>query len=118
MTKPQLVATRTCPHCYETILQSAAVCPACRHRLRFDGPSSDTVAITSGALTPLRVEGSFRNPAGGGAQEYSVVVTIRNEHGEEIARRMVGIGAMREGEQRTFTLDVEMSPVDNKRTRH
>ena len=29
-------ATRECPHCRETILESAGVCPACRHYLRFD----------------------------------------------------------------------------------
>ena len=27
-------ATRTCPHCKTTILESAAVCPACRGHLR------------------------------------------------------------------------------------
>jgi len=109
-------ATRTCPHCRETILESAAVCPACRHHLRFEnkGPlgSSDTV-------TPLRVEGSMRNPADGNAWEYSMVLTIRNERGEEIARRIVGVGAMQAEEQRTFTLAVEMAPAGaSKRTRH
>ena len=29
-------ATRTCPHCKATILESASVCPACRGHLRFD----------------------------------------------------------------------------------
>ena len=28
--------TRTCPHCKATILESASVCPACHHHLRFD----------------------------------------------------------------------------------
>ena len=28
--------TRSCPHCRATILESAAVCPACRHHLRFE----------------------------------------------------------------------------------
>ena len=28
--------TRVCPHCKATILASAAVCPSCRHHLRFD----------------------------------------------------------------------------------
>ena len=43
-------ATRACPHCRETILESASVCPACRKFLRFDG-SSEEPAVA--ALTPL-----------------------------------------------------------------
>lgn len=108
-------ATRACPHCRETILESAEVCPACHHRLRYGGPAGE-LAVPA-ALTPLRVEGSFRNPAGNDAWEYSMVLTIRNERGEEIARRLVGVGAMQPGEQRTFTLSVDMNP-GGKRTRH
>jgi hypothetical protein len=110
-------ATRTCPHCRETILESAGVCPACRHKLRFSEPTSATAVSAS---TPLRVEGSFRNPADSGAWEYSMVLTIRNERGEEIARKLVGVGAMRPDEQRTFTLSVEMNPASTggKRTWH
>ena len=113
-------ATRTCPHCRETILESAAVCPVCRHHLRFELPVS---ASALEAVTPLRVEGNIRNPAEGGTWEYSMVLTIRNERGEEIARRIVGVGAMQPEEQRTFALTVEMVPADDKRggkrgTRH
>jgi hypothetical protein len=108
-------ATRACPHCRETILESAEVCPACHHRLRYGGPAGELAAPA--ALTPLRVEGSFRNPASNDAWEYSMVLTIRNERGEEIARRLVGVGAMQPGEQRTFTLSVDMNP-GGKRTRH
>jgi hypothetical protein len=109
-------ATRTCPHCRETILESAGVCPACRHKLRFSEPTS---TIAAPASVPLRVEGSFRNPDSG-AWEYSMVLTIRNERGEEIARKLVGVGAMQPDEQRTFTLSVEMNPSGavGKRTRH
>lgn len=109
-------ATRACPHCRETILESAEVCPACNHKLRFGGPAGDLAAPA--ALTPLRVEGSFRNPADSGAWEYSMVLVIRNERGEEIVRRLVGVGAMQPGEQRTFSLGVEMNPASGKRTRH
>ena len=112
-------ATRICPHCQETVLESAAVCPACRHHLRFEPAAPGSVA---GAITPLRVEGNIRNPPDGGAWEYSMVLTIRNERGEDIARRIVGVGAMQPEEQRTFTLTVEMVPTtdkDGKRgTRH
>lgn len=110
-------ATRTCPHCRETILESAGVCPACRHKLRFSEPTDASAAPAS---IPLRVEGSFRNPVDSGAWEYSMVLTIRNERGEEIARKLVGVGAMKPNEQRTFTLSVEMNPAGagGKRTWH
>lgn len=110
-------ATRSCPHCRETILESAEVCPACRHKLRF---SDSTGAVEASASMPLRVEGSFRNPVDNGAWEYSMVLTIRNERGEEIARKLVGVGAMKPDEQRTFTLCVEMKPAGagGKRTWH
>jgi hypothetical protein len=97
-------ATRECPHCRETILESAAACPACRHYLRF-GASADAAKVP--ALTPLRIEGSIRHPADGEPWEYTVVVSIHNDRGEEIARKLVGVGAMNPDEQRTFTMSVE-----------
>ena len=106
-------ATRACPHCKETILESATVCPACRHHLRFD---ADTSASEAPVLSPLRIEGSIRQPADVAAWEYSVVVTIRNDRGEEIARKLIGVGAMAPNEQRTFTLAVEVVPAKAKRT--
>lgn len=100
-------ATRTCPHCKATILESSAVCPACRGHLRFDSAAqAHNVRPTT---TSLKVEGSVRQPSDGGVSEYSMLLTIRNERGEEIARQLVGVGAMRPGEQRTFTLTVETS---------
>ena len=97
-------ATRECPHCRETILESAAVCPACRHYLRFDAGADVSQAP---ALTALRIEGSVRHPADGEPWEYTVVVSIRNDRGDEIARKLIGVGAMNPNEQRTFTLSVE-----------
>lgn len=102
-------ATRECPHCKEAILQSANVCPACRHHLRFD-PDAGPAVAAAGAITALRVEGSIRHPADASPWEYSVVVTVRNDRGEEIARKLVGVGALDPDEQRSFTLSVEMSP--------
>ena len=84
-------ATRECPHCRETILESAGVCPACRHYLRFDA-GADAPPVP--ALTPLRIEGSIRHPADGEPWEYTVVVSIRNDRGEETARKLIGVGAM------------------------
>ena len=54
------------------------------------------------------MEGTIRQPAGDGAAEYSVVLTIRNERGEEITRQVIGVGALKPDETRTFTLAVEM----------
>ncbi len=97
-------ATRACPHCRETILESAGVCPACRHYLRFD-PGVE--ASPEPAVTPLRIEGSIRHPPDGEPWEYTVVVSIRNDNDEEIAHKLIGVGAMNPNEQRTFTLSVE-----------
>jgi len=97
--------TRICPHCRAAILESAAVCPACRHHLRFD-PSATPRATPS--FLPLKVEGTIRHPPAGEAWEYSVMVSIRNDRGEEITRQVIGVGALHPAEQRTFTLAVEV----------
>jgi hypothetical protein len=98
-------ATRTCPHCKAKILDSATICPVCRHYLRFDPGAAERETPT---LTPLNVEGAIRPPAGGEPWEYSVMVTVRNERGEEIARHAVDVGALQPNEERTFTLSVEV----------
>ncbi len=104
-------ATRACPHCKELILESAAVCPACRHHVRFDAapevPESDVPS-------PLRIEGSIRQPADVSAWEYTVVVTIKDDRGQEIARKLIGVGAMAPNEQRTFSLTVDVVPAKGK----
>lgn len=100
--------TRTCPHCKATILESSSVCPACQHHLRFD-PKAIVERRQQATYSPLRVDGSFTHPAeGSSAWEYSVVVSIRNERGEELARRVVGVGALQPNESRTVTLSVEV----------
>jgi hypothetical protein len=97
--------TRSCPHCRAMILESASVCPACRHHLRFD-PGAAQRAIP--AFSPLKVEGTIRHPDAGEPWEYSVVVSIKNEKGEEVARQVVGVGALQSQERRTFSLAVEV----------
>ncbi|QWP75809.1 hypothetical protein J5226_19690 [Lysobacter sp. K5869] len=97
-------ATRVCPHCKATILETASVCPACRHHLRFD---SDANALAAKRFSPLSVEGTIRHPPSDGAWEYSMVLSIKNDRGEEITRQVVGVGALFSGEERTFTLSVE-----------
>jgi hypothetical protein len=98
-------ATRVCPHCRATILESASVCPACRHHLRFE---PGVLQRGQPDLTPLRVEGTIRHPAVGEPWEYSVLLSIRNDRGEEITRQVVGVGALHPAEQRTFVLAVEV----------
>ena len=104
-------ATRECPHCRETVLESATVCPGCRHYLRYD---TGTDAPQEPALTPLRIEGSIRHPADGEPWEYTVAVSIHNDRGEEIAHKLIGVGAMQPNEQRTFTLLVEAVAAKGK----
>ncbi|GAB3331889.1 MULTISPECIES: hypothetical protein [Marilutibacter] len=105
-------ATRTCPHCKTTILESASVCPACKHHLRFD---SDAAASKLARSVPLRVEGTIRPQPTDNALEYSMVVSIRNERGEEIDRQVIGVGALYPGEERSFTLAVEAQEVKGYR---
>jgi hypothetical protein len=73
--------------------------------LRFD-PGAAARAVPN--LTPLRVEGTIRHPPVGEPWEYSVMLSIRNDRGEEIARQVVDVGALHPSEQRTFTLAVEV----------
>ena len=99
--------TRICPHCKTVILESASVCPGCHHHLRFDS-ASIVERRAQPTFSALRVEGAFRNPAGADSWEYSVVVSIRNDRGEEVARKVVGVGALDPMESRTVTLSVDV----------
>jgi hypothetical protein len=91
------------------------VCPSCRHHLRFNPAGKPDRPRQS--LCALSVEGTLRQPQDADDWEYSMVLSIRNERGEEIDRKLVGVGAMRPGEQRTFALSVEIladAAVDNE----
>lgn len=101
-------ATRQCPHCRETVLESAITCPACRHYLRV---SADGEAPLAPALPPLCIEGTIRHPCAGDPWEYTIVVSIHNERGEELAHKLIGVGAMNPNEQRSFKLSVEAVPA-------
>jgi hypothetical protein len=100
--------TRTCPHCRATILESASICPGCHHHLRFDSAAAQRQAAAQSALC---VEGTIRHPANAEGQEYSVVISVRNERGEEITRHVVSVGALQPREKRTFTLSVDVLPA-------
>jgi hypothetical protein len=98
-------ATRACPHCRATILDSASICPACKKYLRFDPAARAAAAPT---FVPLKVEGSVRHPDAGEPWEYSIVVSVKNDRGQEVTRQVVGVGAIQPNEGRTFTFAVEV----------
>ena len=68
-------ATRTCPHCKTTILESASVCPACRHHLRFDEAAQSRARRRRSSRCASKARSRHRR--GDTALEYSVVLTIR-----------------------------------------
>lgn len=98
-------ATRSCPHCRSTILESAVRCPQCQHHLRFD---SGAAARALRTFSPLHVEGILRPPTSGESWEYSILLTVRNARGEEVGRQIMGVGALPPGEERTFDVTVEV----------
>ncbi len=98
-------ATRTCPHCRATILESAIVCPGCKHHLRFDKnltPGGQPVTKTA-----WQVEGTLDAEHMDSTMEYSILVIVRNERNEEVARQIVNVGALQGVERRTFSLSIE-----------
>lgn len=104
---PQTARTRTCPHCKATILESASVCPGCRHHLRFDPVATQREAVSR---TAMRIEGTIQGPTPAVPCEYCVVIAIRDEQGREVHRQVVGVGALQPAERRGFTLSVDIVP--------
>jgi RNA polymerase subunit RPABC4/transcription elongation factor Spt4 len=98
--------TRSCPHCRATILESAAVCPACRHHLRFENRRGEQEVPAS--KVALRVAGEFARGREDPPAEYSVVVVIRDPRGTELARKVVGVGGLGPGDERSLELTVEI----------
>jgi hypothetical protein len=97
--------SRLCPHCKATILQSATICPACDHSLRFD---SKRTRRAPPSFSPLRVEGTIKHPDAGEAWEYSIALSILDSQGKEITRQIVSVGVMNPDEKRTFRLAVDV----------
>src|SRR5579862_1623961 len=102
-------ATRVCPHCKAVVLESAAVCPGCRHHLRFN--ATDAQFAAAEAYCAFNIEGTIAHKQSGEHCEYCIVLDIRNERGEQILRQVVGVGALHPGELRRLNLAVEMLPV-------
>jgi hypothetical protein len=98
---------RVCPHCKATILDSSSICPACHRYLRYEQAPEDRPAPE---LSPLRVAATIQHPDAGEPWEYSVVLSVSNDRGEEISRQVVGVGALQPREQRTFHLTVDVFP--------
>ena len=101
-------ATRVCPHCKATVLQSANICPGCQHHLRFNTVNAEP---QNQAVSAMRIEGSIHHTERGEQCEYCVVVAINNEQGEKIARHVVGVGALQPGERHQYSFSVELIPV-------
>lgn len=103
-------STRICPHCRQTILESALVCPACRHHLRF---ATGEEARAPATFTPLRIEGSIRHPPAVGSWEYSIVVVVHDDRGTELSRHVAAVGSLGALEGRSFAITVEVfTPTD------
>jgi len=66
--------TRVCPHCKSVILDSANICPACRHHLRF-GPMAER--HTARRYSAFHVEGTIRQTTELATCEYAVVIFYR-----------------------------------------
>ena len=98
--------TRVCPHCKSTILDSATICPACQHHLQFN-PGQQALR-TVASFTALKVEGTVRHPVNEAPWEYSLVIAVRNERGEEINRQVIAVGALQSGAERNVTLSMEV----------
>jgi hypothetical protein len=81
-------------------------CPACQRRLRFDAVTPERSAQT--VVYPLSIDGVIQHPAGEEPWEYSVLVEVYDGQGEMLSKRVVGVGVVRPGEARRFTLRVEM----------
>jgi hypothetical protein len=101
-------ATRVCPHCKATVLQSANICPGCQHHLRFNTVNAEP---QTQAIPAMRIEGSIHHAGRGEQCEYCVVVSITNAQGEKIARNVVGVGALQPGEKHQYSFSVELMPV-------
>src|SRR3984885_2583070 len=102
-------ATRVCPHCKATVLETAAICPGCRHHLRFSAEASQPAADEG--YCALSVDGSIAHKVSSEPCEYFVVLDIRDERGEQLARQVVGVGVLQLGELRHLNVSVGMRPV-------
>src|SRR5579863_8609432 len=102
-------ATRVCPHCKATVLESAAVCPGCRHHLRFGGAGQ--VLDAGEGYCALSVDGTIAHTQASEPCEYCVVLDVKDDRGQQLTRQVVGVGVLQVGELRRLNVSVEMLPV-------
>lgn len=103
---PALGESRTCPHCKQKILKSAAACPVCQHFLRFEAVRGDRKPRPS--AQPLRLEWTVGDPFATRSCEYSVMLALHDEERGEISRQVVTVGALAPSQVRTFKIWVEI----------
>lgn len=108
MPPPEAGRTRACPHCKSTILESADVCPACHHHLRF---GADRRNARSRTETLFRIEGVVRPPDSAEPWEYDVVVALYDDKGAELAREVVHVGALRAPASRRCVVSIDAYPA-------
>lgn len=101
--------TRVCPHCKATVLESAAVCPGCRHHLRFGGAGQ--VLDAGEGYCALSVDGTIAHTQASEPCEYCVVLDVKDDRGQQLTRQVVGVGVLQVGELRRLNVSVEMLPV-------
>ncbi len=102
-------ATRICPHCKAQVLESAAICPGCRHHLRFNAGAS--LPGDDEGYRALSIEGTIAHQPAGEACEYCIILDMRDEKGEQVARQVVAVGALQPGERRHLNVSVGVRPV-------
>lgn len=106
--------TRVCPHCRQTILASAAVCPVCHHHLRAGEATVGLAARPERGVSLLRVEGTVAQAPTAAVCEYSIMVSVYSDDGTELTRQVVGVGALRPNETRAFDVSVEAYAVPTR----
>ncbi len=89
------------------MLESASICPGCRHHLRFSGGKQ----LAEESYTALSVDGTIAHRQAAEPCEYCIVLDITNERGEQVMRQVVGVGALQSGELRRLNLSVQMIPL-------
>jgi hypothetical protein len=50
----------------------------------------------------------LEHPDAGAPWEYQLLMEVQDEAGKLLSRQTVGVGAVRQGQQRVFSLQVEM----------
>jgi hypothetical protein len=105
-------ATRVCPHCKATVLETAAICPGCRHHLRFNSDAGQSGADEG--YCALSVDGSIIHKSNTEPCEYFIVLDVRDERDQQVTRQVVGVGVLQPGEKRTLNVSVGMRPVQSQ----